>query len=219
MSSKTWPRASSAQPSDVRSWGYSGRALEAPRTASLSHDQPSNEVAAAQTERLESTQNGHSSSLTRTTVIGSQSGRSVGAINLAAPPNSASADAERDETMPADIAAVAVSSGETVSDEVVSEEDLVRLIQEALMVLRYDTGPPDGRFGSHTASAIRAYQRDYHLGPDGRPSRELFHHMKDRLHSQEQRRGVSLSHTSAPSVPRRNGFARRQFRGSPPVLT
>ncbi len=81
MSSKTWPRASSAQPSDVRSWGYSGRAPEAPRTASLSQDQPSNEVAAAQTERLESTHNGHSSSLMRTSAVGSQKSTLVRCIS------------------------------------------------------------------------------------------------------------------------------------------
>jgi len=46
-----------------------------------SHDQPSDEVAAAQTERLESTQNGHSSLLMRTSVIGSQSSHSMAAIS------------------------------------------------------------------------------------------------------------------------------------------
>ena len=43
----------------------------------IGYDKPSNEVAAAQTERLESTHNGHSSSLSRTSAYGSQSRHSL----------------------------------------------------------------------------------------------------------------------------------------------
>lgn len=74
-----------------------------------------------------------------------------------------------------------------VAAAVVTERDLVRLIQESLARMAYDPGPPDGRLGSRTAAAIKAYQRDFRLSPDGQPSRELFQDLQQRLHGIEPR--------------------------------
>ena len=61
------------------------------------------------------------------------------------------------------------------------DQDLIRFIQNALTSLRYAPGPLDGKFGSRTASAISAYQRDFNLVPDGLPSVELLHHLRGQL--------------------------------------
>ncbi len=61
------------------------------------------------------------------------------------------------------------------------EKNLAWLTQRVLKKLKYDPGPPDGTLGPRTVSAIRSYQRDHDLTADGRPSRELLHHMKDEL--------------------------------------
>ncbi len=62
-------------------------------------------------------------------------------------------------------------------DEGISKQDLIRFIQNALTSLRYEPGPIDGKLGSRTASAIRSYQRDSNILPDGLPSFELLHHL------------------------------------------
>ena len=66
-------------------------------------------------------------------------------------------------------------------DEGISKQDLIRFIQNALTSLRYEPGPIDGKLGSRTASAIRAYQRDSNLVPDGLPSVELLRHLRGPL--------------------------------------
>ncbi len=66
-------------------------------------------------------------------------------------------------------------------DEGISKQDLIRFIQNALTSLRYEPGPIDGKLGSRTASAIRAYQRDSNLVPDGLPSVELLRHLRGQL--------------------------------------
>jgi hypothetical protein len=66
-------------------------------------------------------------------------------------------------------------------DEGISKQDLIRFIQNALTSLRYEPGPIDGKLGSRTASAIRAYQRDSSLVPDGLPSAELLRHLRGQL--------------------------------------
>ncbi len=66
-------------------------------------------------------------------------------------------------------------------DEGISKRDLIRFIQNALTSLRYEPGPIDGTLGSRTASAIRAYQRDSNLVPDGLPSVELLRHLRGQL--------------------------------------
>jgi peptidoglycan hydrolase-like protein with peptidoglycan-binding domain len=64
------------------------------------------------------------------------------------------------------------------------KQELVRFIQDALRRLRYEPGPIDGKLGSRTASAIRAYQRDFNFSPDGRPSVELFRHLRGQFNEQ-----------------------------------
>ncbi len=64
------------------------------------------------------------------------------------------------------------------------EQELVRFIQDALRRLRYEPGPIDGKLGSRTAAAIRVYQRDFNLSPDGRPSVELFRHLRGQINEQ-----------------------------------
>jgi hypothetical protein len=58
--------------------------------------------------------------------------------------------------------------------------DLVFNIQESLTRLGYDPGPPDGVFGYRTAEAIREFQYDNRLPPDGRPSPQLLDYMMRR---------------------------------------
>ena len=72
--------------------------------------------------------------------------------------------------------------------DVAIEKKLIWLVQRVLKKLRYDPGPLDGKLGPRTVSAIESYQRDYDLAADGRPSRELLHHMKDELRSSGQSR-------------------------------
>jgi hypothetical protein len=60
-------------------------------------------------------------------------------------------------------------------------QDLIRFIQNALTNLRYEPGPIDGKLGSRTASAIRVYQRDSNLVPDGLPSVKLLRHLRGQL--------------------------------------
>ncbi len=69
------------------------------------------------------------------------------------------------------------------------ENNLAWPTQRVMKKLKYDPGPLDGKLGSRTVSAIRSYQRDHDLTADGRPSRELLHHMKDELRNMNQQRG------------------------------
>ncbi|MEQ9065572.1 MAG: peptidoglycan-binding protein, partial [Gimesia chilikensis] len=45
----------------------------------------------------------------------------------------------------------------------------IQLMQEQLNALGYDSGTPDGVMGSQTRSALREYQRNEGLIPDGFP--------------------------------------------------
>lgn len=53
----------------------------------------------------------------------------------------------------------------------------VAQIQEQLMRLSLYPGPPDGDYNSLTEDAIRAYQAEFALTPDGRPTQALLVHM------------------------------------------
>lgn len=57
---------------------------------------------------------------------------------------------------------------------------LVFGIQESLTRLGYDPGPVDGVYGYRTAEAIREFQYDNRLPPDGRPSPQLLDYMMRR---------------------------------------
>lgn len=97
-------------------------------------------------------------------------------------------------------AQIAATTGEAGSsdsgdsgEESLPNQTLIRFIQDALAKLRYDPGPVDGKMGARTTSAIEAYQRDFDLEPDGRPSVELLRHLRGRLDDLEQQSGDSAS--------------------------
>jgi Putative peptidoglycan binding domain len=73
------------------------------------------------------------------------------------------------------------SASPAPADAAVPMADLTRLIQDALKRLDYEPGPTDGKLGPQTAKAIRTYQQDFHLDPDGRPSIELLGHLRQHL--------------------------------------
>jgi len=50
-------------------------------------------------------------------------------------------------------------------------------MQSNLARLGYDPGPVDGLFGPQTSAAIREYQRDHGLEPDGRLTRDVAIHV------------------------------------------
>ncbi|MGC1510125.1 lytic murein transglycosylase [Ketobacter sp.] len=56
--------------------------------------------------------------------------------------------------------------------------DDVRWIQEALNSLGYDTGEPDGIFGSRTKRALRDFQKSKNMVADGFPSEEVIARLK-----------------------------------------
>lgn len=60
----------------------------------------------------------------------------------------------------------------------VARSPLVRDIQQSLYNLGYNPGPVDGQSGSQTRRAISAYQSDYNLLVDGRPTPQLLQHMR-----------------------------------------
>lgn len=104
----------------------------------------------------------------------------------AAPPVQAAAGSPLPEPSGSsqETAATGVNGGELSSapeDEGISKQDLIRFIQNALSSLRYEPGPIDGKLGSRTTSAIRAYQRDSNLVPDGFASVELLRHLRREL--------------------------------------
>lgn len=49
----------------------------------------------------------------------------------------------------------------------------IRWVQQALALLGYDAGPPDGALGPRTQDAIRSFQRDIGLPEDGQVSADL----------------------------------------------
>ena len=55
--------------------------------------------------------------------------------------------------------------------------DTIKGVQRGLASLGYTPGTPDGRAGTNTRNAIKAYQEAYGLEPDGEPSEELLAHI------------------------------------------
>ena len=70
--------------------------------------------------------------------------------------------------------------------------DLIKEIQARLILQGYDTGHIDGIYGKKTELGIRAYQADYHLLTDGRPSPELLEHLKNT----QQKTGIDVLKTN-----------------------
>ena len=66
-----------------------------------------------------------------------------------------------------------------------SEDALISLIQLALEELGFDPGPPDGKMGPRTKSAIEIYQRRHELHDDGQPTQKLLDHIKKQLKARE----------------------------------
>lgn len=69
------------------------------------------------------------------------------------------------------VSAPAPERAQTAAQQV--DPDTVLWIQRRLRELGYHTGPVDGVPGPSTRSAIRSYQRDQGLEPDGSPSEQL----------------------------------------------
>ncbi len=52
-------------------------------------------------------------------------------------------------------------------------QNVIRSVQESLLLLGFQPGPIDGVFGARTRAAVRAYQREHGLREDGRLSDAL----------------------------------------------
>ena len=112
-----------------------------------------------------------------------------------------------DEAMPAlaegpTEAAVSAESSPTpegLAEEAVSGPELILFIQDALKKLRYKPGPIDGKLGARTADAIRAYQRDFDLPQDGRPTPALLRHLRSQLGDLGQQSRDPVSTGAQPS--------------------
>lgn len=74
--------------------------------------------------------------------------------------------------------------------------ELVARVQEYLNLLGYEAGSPDGVLGRRTREAIRAYQRDQGLAPDGQPSEALVASLRSQL--QQGRRPPAPTPTPGP---------------------
>lgn len=110
----------------------------------------------------------------------------AGAPDLAAPPVQEATESPLPEPSASsqEAATPGTNGGESptaLEDEQISKQEMIRFIQGALTLLEYEPGPIDGKLGSRTASAIRAYQRNFNLVPDGLPSVELLRHLRGQL--------------------------------------
>jgi len=85
------------------------------------------------------------------------------------------------------------------AETAVSNQELILFIQDALKRLDYEPGPIDGKFGGQTASAIKAYQRDFNLSPDGRPTPALLRHLRGQLGNLGQQSRDPSSSEAQPS--------------------
>lgn len=62
-----------------------------------------------------------------------------------------------------------------------SGEELVKQVQSLLTGLGYEPGPVDGKMGTKTAEAIKAFQKEAGLAQDGKPSVELLDALKSKI--------------------------------------
>jgi hypothetical protein len=97
----------------------------------------------------------------------------------------------------ADLAAGGVAPTPVESE--LSKSELTRFVQDALLRLNYKPGPSDGKLGPQTAKAIRAYQSDFNLVPDGVPSVALLRHLRAHLDDLGQQSGEPAQ---APGQPK-----------------
>jgi len=87
----------------------------------------------------------------------------------------------------------------TPAESALSNRELTRFVQDALARLNYKPGPSDGQLGPQTADAIRAYQRDFDLVPDGLPSIALLRHLRAHLADLGQQSGEPAQDPDKPS--------------------
>ena len=64
-----------------------------------------------------------------------------------------------------------------LNEQAMSLADVVEL-QELLNSSGFDSGPPDGRVGRQTRTAVRAYQQSVGLATDGHASRQLLERLR-----------------------------------------
>lgn len=85
--------------------------------------------------------------------------------------------------------------------------DDVQKLQAQLGELGYldNTGTPDGKFGSITRDAVKAFQHDHHLAPNGRAGASTQHAIQDSLQPLKQDQtttapAITSSATNAPGI-------------------
>jgi membrane-bound lytic murein transglycosylase B len=88
----------------------------------------------------------------------------------------------------------AFSTGRGADNRRLSHEQAIDL-QQSLTILGFDPGPPDGRPGSRTLNAIRAYQASASLPADGYPSLALL----DKLHATLREKSLPLPDDTQPT--------------------
>jgi membrane-bound lytic murein transglycosylase B len=70
-----------------------------------------------------------------------------------------------------------IANGRDAEHEPLSLEE-AKEMQQLLNLLGFDAGPEDGLLGFHTSSAIRAFQNEHSLPPDGYPSPALLKRLR-----------------------------------------
>ena len=70
-----------------------------------------------------------------------------------------------------------IANGRGAEHEPLSREE-AKEMQRLLNLLSFDAGPEDGLLGPHTSSAIRAFQNEHSLPPDGYPSPALLKRLR-----------------------------------------
>ena len=70
------------------------------------------------------------------------------------------------------------TTGAEEGGSLLSDENLILLIQGRLKEQGFDPGPIDGLMGPRTRTAIRDYQRKYDIAVDGKPSRQLLERLE-----------------------------------------
>lgn len=71
-----------------------------------------------------------------------------------------------------------VNLGEPIWKQHANNEPLVKATQQELAKAGYDPGSADGKVGSDTVTAVKAYQRSHGLLVDGHVSPELLQHIR-----------------------------------------
>lgn len=105
------------------------------------------------------------------------------------------------------------STSSTGSPYPAIRDDLTMNVQNELSAAGYTPGPPDGIYGPRTAEAIRAYQANNSLPPDGQVSIALLDHMR------AKRTGVAPTAAYTPPAPAASAPAVQPAPITPPAPT